>query len=713
MIPAPRPADTAPAAAAVMPAWRPWWTALAIWLAFALAAAAALWHVRQDALESQARELSLLSLALTDEIGRGLEGADQGLREMRAELADGRLPATGSEAARELRTRAQLMPLLDRFWLLDRSGHLLAASDAVAVPVLAGFSPALDTLPEGQIAVGRSFIEPGTGLSLVALAMRFGHAPAPAARAGGWIIASLPAKSLLGAFAAAAPAPDARMAVFRSDGVLLAGHIVATSTLGESQLAAVLAQQPGMQLRRFGDGSEHLVSFHRLPHHGLAVMLVRSTDAVLQGWRQALQLSIVAALLLLGVVVAAALGVRRANRRRSEAQQALQAQRARASRLESLGSLAGAVAHDFNNVLAAIVGFGEMAQDAAAPGSAQARHLERVLQAALRGKALVERILAFGRGGARSAVVFELQPVVEEALAMLGASLRPGLVLERVLEAPGARVRGDPTQAFEAIMNLCTNAIQAMQAMPAGGRVSVRLARTHVWAPRVLSHSQLGTGDWLELSVSDQGPGISMAVMERLFEPFFTTRGKAEGTGLGLAVVHGMVAECGGAIDVDSGPGRGARFSLYLPEARAPAALAPAAAAPVPPGRGQSVLVVDDEPALVELEEQVLRGLGYVPVGCSDPLAALAMLRAEPQRFAAVITDEVMPALGGTALAAALRDFAPDLPVLLVSGFGGAQLAQRAAAVGVSRVLAKPLQRAVLARALSELLSKGPGAAPA
>jgi nitrogen-specific signal transduction histidine kinase len=393
--------------------------------------------------------------------------------------------------------------------------------------------------------------------------------------------------------------------------------------------------------------------------------------------------------------------VQMADRRRAEAQRALQAQVARASKLESLGALAGGVAHDFNNVLAGIVGFGEMAQDAAEPGSAQARHLDKVLQAALRGKALVERILTFSRGGARASMVFELEPVVDEVLALLSASLRSGIVLERRLEAGAARLKGDATQAFEAVMNLCTN---AMQAMPDGGVLSVHMARLQVSEPRVLSHTQLAAGDYVTLAVADQGSGITPQVMEHLFEPFFTTRAAQSGTGLGLAVVFGVVAEFGGAIDVQSSPGQGARFTIHFPECKEGADASEGALQQAGGGAGQRLLVVDDEPELVALTVEMLEGLGYAPQGTSDPAAALQALQDDPQRFAAVITDEVMPGLTGTQLTQSLRQFAPCLPVLLVSGYGGALLAQRASAVGVTRVLAKPVQRAGLARALTEVL---------
>jgi nitrogen-specific signal transduction histidine kinase/ActR/RegA family two-component response regulator len=393
--------------------------------------------------------------------------------------------------------------------------------------------------------------------------------------------------------------------------------------------------------------------------------------------------------------------VLRANQRRAAAQAALQTQMSRANKLESLGELAGGVAHDFNNVLAAIVGFGEMAQDAAAPGSAQARHLDKVLGAAMRGKALVERILSFGKGGGCASTVFALQPIVAEVLTLLAATLRPGIVLERGLEAPDKLLRGDPTQAFEAVMNLCTN---AMQAMPGGGQVQVQLVRQQVPARRVLSHTQLAAGPYLVLTVSDQGSGITPEVMERLFEPFFTTRSAHAGTGLGLAVVHGVVAEFGGAIDVYSQPGKGARFTLYFPECTSAPGPGPTTAPPTSAGAGQTLLVVDDEPTLVALAVEMFTALGYQPVGFTDPLVALQALRNDPLRFAAVVTDEVMPGLTGIQFTEAIRSFAPTLPILMVSGYGGASLAQRAATAGVSRLLTKPLQRDELARALALLL---------
>ncbi|MFT3848968.1 MAG: response regulator [Propionivibrio sp.] len=219
-----------------------------------------------------------------------------------------------------------------------------------------------------------------------------------------------------------------------------------------------------------------------------------------------------------------------------------------------------------------------------------------------------------------------------------------------------------------------------------------------------MSHSQLTAGRYLQLSVSDQGTGITPDVMEHLFEPFFSTRGAQSGTGLGLAIVHGVVVEFGGAIDVQSTPAHGARFSLYFPECALPLSRLDASTHTPPSGTGQRLMIVDDDPTLVALAEEMLRGLGYETEGFGDPIAALAALRDDPTRFQALIVNEAMPSLCGTRLTQELRSFDADLPVLLLTGFGGASLTARATASGVTRVLSKPLRRAELARALNELL---------
>jgi len=471
--------------------------------------------------------------------------------------------------------------------------------------------------------------------------------------------------------------------------------------LDDAAVEQRLADLRNASLHRFRDGSERLVALHRLPHFGIELALTRDLAKLLVGWRESVRLTAVGVALLLLILASSVFLIRRADGRHLAAQQALQAQQQRATKLQSLGILAGSVAHDFNNLLALILGYGEMAHDQAPANSSQARHLDKLMSAALRGQAVVERILTFSRGGGRTLAVFELEPLVAEILLML-APRHPGVEFTRHFGAPGARLRGDATQVYEAVMNLCVNALQAM---PEGGVLDVTLRRLVVTAPRVLSHSKLRAGRYAVLAVSDQGIGISTEAMERLFEPFFTTRGNTGGNGLGLAVVHGVVAEMGGAVHVESAPRKGSRFTLYLPESSEVPGAATASQPQEPRGDGQRLLIVDDDPQLVALSVQMLSGLGYRPVGFSDARAALEAARADPGGFAAVITDEMMPDLGGIQLAEALGAFAPHAPVLLVSGFGGPQLAERAQVAGVARLLAKPVRRAELARVLAELLS--------
>jgi len=393
-----------------------------------------------------------------------------------------------------------------------------------------------------------------------------------------------------------------------------------------------------------------------------------------------------------------------------EAQQCnrqLEDQLQRARKLEALGTLAGGVAHDFNNILAAVIGFGELARSAVAEDSAQARHLDHVLQAGQRGKALVERILSFSRGTPRARSHLLLEPVIDEVLQLLAASLPAAVRLDRQLQAPEAVLCGDVTMVYEAAMNLCTNALQAM---PQGGTLEVALTEVRLAAPQQLFDRNLAPGRYARLTVRDTGAGIAPEVMARLFEPFFTTRGPHLGTGLGLAVVHGVMVDLGGAIDVQSTPGHGACFMLYFPCVDAVPDDVRQVDAEAPHGQGQTVLVVDDEPGLVELAEELLAELGYEPVGFSSSAQALAEFERDPDRFDLLLTDEVMPGLTGTALVRAVHALRPGLPVVLASGYGGPQMASRAADAGVTVLLKKPLARAELARALAQSLAAGRGA---
>ena len=240
----------------------------------------------------------------------------------------------------------------------------------------------------------------------------------------------------------------------------------------------------------------------------------------------------------------------------------LEVQLRQSQKLEAMGTLAGGIAHDFNNILGAILGYGELAQKAAPEGGAVRRYLDNVMHAGGRAKALVERILAFSRSGVGERGPINVQAVIEETLELLAASLAPGVRLEKRLEAGDAAIIGDATQLHQVAMNLCTNALQAMEH---GGVLEVTLDRADVAQNRRLSHGSLAPGAYVRLCVSDTGSGIPPRVLDRMFDPFFTTKGVGEGTGLGLSLVHGIVADLGGAIDVRTAVGRGTTFTIWLP----------------------------------------------------------------------------------------------------------------------------------------------------
>ncbi len=253
-----------------------------------------------------------------------------------------------------------------------------------------------------------------------------------------------------------------------------------------------------------------------------------------------------------------------AQRAQEQEREEMQRQLQQAAKMEALGRLAGGIAHDFNNILGAIIGYGELAQSNQPEGSAARHQLDQVMHAGTRGKELVDRILAFSRSGMAERVPIRPQSVVEETLELLAASLPAEVSLERRLDALDTAVVGDATQLHQVFMNLCTNAVQAMKE---GGVLTVVLERAAVDERRLLSHGTLSAGRYVRLSVGDTGTGIPPAVLERMFDPFFTTKRVGDGTGLGLALVHGIVADFGGVIDVATQLGAGTTFTIWLPAA--------------------------------------------------------------------------------------------------------------------------------------------------
>ncbi len=382
----------------------------------------------------------------------------------------------------------------------------------------------------------------------------------------------------------------------------------------------------------------------------------------------------------------------------------LEKQLRQAQKLEAMGTLAGGIAHDFNNILAAILGYGDMAQREAPDGTALRRHIDATISAGMRAKSLVERILAFSRSGMGERVPVHVESVVHEVLDQVGASLGAGIRLERSIDAGDAAVLGDPTQIHQVVMNLCANAVQAIGA---AGTLRVGVESVELAEPTCVTTAQLAAGPYVRVTVGDTGAGISPRILERIFDPFFTTRDVGVGTGLGLSLVHGIVTDLGGGIDVDSRVGEGTTMIVYLPRQDFVAAAAQVAE-PIAMGSGQTILLVDDEIALVRLGEEMLAQLGYEPVGFSSSVDALDEFRACADRFDAVLTDEAMPAMTGSELIQEIRALRPTIPIVLMSGYISAGLAARARELHVIDVLAKPLASRDIARSLAAALREMP-----
>jgi PAS domain S-box-containing protein len=371
-----------------------------------------------------------------------------------------------------------------------------------------------------------------------------------------------------------------------------------------------------------------------------------------------------------------------------------------AVKLEAIGTMAGGIAHDFNNILAAILGYGDMARNAAADGSTLKRYVGNVLAAAHRAKALIDQILTYGRSTRGQRTVVNVDEVVEETLDLVRVSLPEDIELGAPFSArQAAVVIADPTHIHQLIMNLCRN---AEHAMPAGGKLTVALDVIDANEDASLSHGLLPAGHYIRLRVQDTGCGMTPEVAARAFEPFFTTRDSGTGTGLGLALVQGIVTDLGGAIDVASQPGQGSTFDIYLPRSDAEAIEKADHAAPLPRGSGERILLVEDEKSLMLLTEEMLAALNYEPAGFTRPAEALEEFRADPSRFDAVVLDQLMPGMTGTELARQMRQLRADVPVVLISGYTGPVLTQQALSAGIDHILTKPLDLRQIAEALAK-----------
>ncbi len=380
-----------------------------------------------------------------------------------------------------------------------------------------------------------------------------------------------------------------------------------------------------------------------------------------------------------------------------------EAQMRQAHKMEAIGPLAGGIAPDFNNVLAAMIGYAELAMDEVPRDSQAWQDIQGVLAAGRRAKDLVQPILTFSRQGEQERRPVALHEVVQEALKLLRASLPTTIEIRQHIDPRSGTVLADATQLHQILMNLCVNAEHAMR--PRGGLLEVRLDAVEVDAKFAADHPPLRPGAHARLTVRDTGHGMTPEIMERIFDPFFTTKARGEGTGMGLAVVHGIVASHGGVILTNSAPGRGSRFDIYLPHSQA--AAPPAALAEEPLRRGRErILLVDDEPFLAYLWGHMLERIGYRVVRFTRGAEALEAFQAAPESFDLLVTDQTMPGMTGEELAREVLRLRSDLPVILCTGFSHTMTEEKARALGIRAYLMKPIDRRELLLTVQRLLGQ-------
>ena len=374
-----------------------------------------------------------------------------------------------------------------------------------------------------------------------------------------------------------------------------------------------------------------------------------------------------------------------------------------AQKMEAIGTLAGGIAHDFNNILSSVIGFTELSMDSVSKETQLYSDLEKVFRAGHRAKDLVNQILTFSRERERERKPIKISPIIKETLKLLRASLPTTIDIKQNIEPEIGAVLGDQTQIHQIIMNLCTNAGQAMSEK--GGILEVNLVSMDTDSDFASKHPGIIPGHYLKLTVCDTGNGIEPDVLERIFDPYFTTKEKTGGTGLGLATVHGIVTSYGGAITVYSEPGKGTAFNVYFPVTTEEKVLETDITESLPTGT-ERILFVDDEPDIVDVGKRMLEKLGYEVTTRTSSIEALELFRQKPDHFKLIITDMTMPKMTGIELAEELINIRPNIPIIICTGFSEKITKENAKDKGIRAYIMKPLLKIELAKVVRQVLDQ-------
>ena len=597
--------------------------------------------------------------------------------------------ASDQRDMRRLIEQMMHLPFIRSASIIDAQGRIAASSMPARIGTDALHEMRLFTVPRDAANNDLYIDEPRSrdGARSFALSRRIA---APDGSFAGVVMARVAFDYLAAFYAQVTITPDTSIVLRRRDGITLAHYPV---------------DLPNDEPTAAAPASEQIEVSQQVMGYPIVVSVSRSRAEVRAPWIQE-ERSSAARTLSLAVLAAILLTVLRAALDRQAQvdgdKRRLEQELAAIQRVEALGFLAASVAHDFNNVLTAIIGYAELTRETAVEPAAAA-NLERLLAATERARLLVRRVLTFDPRRSVSYRPTPLEPIILEVSHQVRATLPASIDLRLNLGSAPPSILGDATEIYQVVMNLCSNSVHATAS---GGSLEVRLETLDVVAPRALALGQLRTGRWVCLSVIDSGVGLEPSQTQSIFEPFYTTRQHAHGTGIGLTVVRNIILRMNGALDVASVLGSGTRMAVYWPAIEQQPWAAPALEALHPErragdGAGQTIMVVDDERELVALTEELLASLSYEPVGFSDARVALDAFKQDPQRFDAVLTDERMQPLGGLDFSALVHAIEPTLPILLMTGHRDAEIDARAAAAGIAETLDKPLRVQTLREALA------------